>query len=212
MNGKCLLSADAYIWLHVDVIEQPQVCRQCICHVEMQQASLLFDTTVMMFYIKLSTLDSHPLSYSFYFHFGLTHFPFTAVCIWQTRLFWDNGLCFQLKPAEDLLGQETREKERDGDQYLDNKQERMIEVIQSGLDVDFALWGIFTAICEAHGFTSLCMWALWVCDHWTGLSSAAQRAQKNCIANQKLDSSAAVIKCAGSACSPACLCCTGSSR
>jgi len=75
VNGKCLLSADAYIRLHVDVIEQPQVCRQCICHVEIQQVSLLFDT-VMMFYIKLSTLDSHPLILFFLFSFWVNPLSF----------------------------------------------------------------------------------------------------------------------------------------
>ncbi len=88
----------------------------------------------------------------------------------------------------------------------------MIEVIQSGLDVDFALWGIFTAVSEARMVHESLHVTAWACDHWTRLSSAARGAQKNDIANQKLDSSAAVIKCAGSACSPACLCCKGRSR
>lgn len=117
MKGKCLLSADAYVWLHVNVIEQLQVCRQCICHVEMQQVSLLFDSTVMMFYIKWSAFDSHPLSVLF-FLFSFWVNPLSFYCCKHLAnepilRQWPLLPIKALKPAEDLLGQETREKERE---------------------------------------------------------------------------------------------------
>ncbi len=114
-----------------------------------------------------------------------------------------------LKPSEDLLGQER-------------KREMEINIGQQTRKND---WGdsvrIWCGLCSLRNIYSR-FWSpqvheplhvtAWACDHWTRLSSAARGAQKNDIANQKLDSSAAVIKCAGSACSPACLCCKGRSR
>lgn len=126
MKGKCFLSADACVWLHVDVIQQLQVCRHCICHVEMQQVSLLFDTTVMMFYIKWSTLDSHPLSVLF-FLFSFWVNPLSFYCCKHLAnepilRQWPLLPIKALKPAEDLLGQETREKERERQRSISGQQ------------------------------------------------------------------------------------------
>lgn len=109
----------------------------CIRFIKMQQLSLLFDITVMMFYIKRSCILIPNLLYPCsLFSFWVN--PLSLYCCKHLAnepilRQWPLPPIKALKPTEDLLGQGTREKERDGDRYLDNKPERMIEVIQSGL-------------------------------------------------------------------------------